>query len=559
MTGDAGLRDWENRFTERVDRFVAWLEKDHFPLFAVFLMVLAVAFARDLLEYYLLDSEFVTTAHPWIFSIAHHLSFYVVVFMGLVFLLSAFSGRGVRRSINYVSTFYWIIILPPILDYLAGTRQNYAYFSWTDFLNALFHFSGAGFHIGQAIEVVVILFALFAYTIWTQRAALFTVKDRVVTVVRIALLVIFTFVFMFFMGTPAAFLPVDPLTFPNFESTRYYQYHLLFFAYYLTAGVVLALALTYLATKGNFRNVVRSMRPPQTLFFGMIVVAGVAIGWQLSSSVDLVTQILQTPYWVNLAFAGIAIIASLMAWQASTIWNDVSDRESDEPRRSDRLVAAGYIENSILVQVSLILASVSLLCSLLLSWAQGLIIAIILALSFIYSFKPVRFKTHILSPMLIGLGTFFAFIFGYVTPYSVVAMVDGTQGPIPYLTGDVQMPALTPEGFFLGFFMFAGLVIGSMVTDIEGYQEDARAGVRTIYTVIGLERGKKVVSLLIFLGSLMPLYLFSSLIDVLVFPLLGLAAALLFWRKGSSRPVIVLALVGLVYAALSYLGQLGLT
>jgi 4-hydroxybenzoate polyprenyltransferase len=558
MTGDAGPKAWEERFIEKVDRFIAWLEKDHFPLFAVFLMVLGVALARDLLEYYLLDPEFVSTAHPWIYSIAHHLSFYVVVFMGLVFLLSAFSGRGVRRSINYVSTFYWIIILPPILDYLAGTRQNYAYFSWTDFLNALFHFSGSGFHIGQAIEVVIILFALFAYTIWTQRASLFTIKDRAITVVRIAFLVIFTFVFMFFMGTPAAFLPVDSYAFPNFESTKYYQHHLFFFAYYLSAGVVLALALTYLATKGNFRNVVRSMRPPQTLFFGAIVVAGVAIGWQLSSSVDLVTQIVQTPYWVNLAFLGIAALASLLAWQASTIWNDVSDRESDEPRRGDRLIAVGYLDNAILVQISLVLVSVSLLSSLLLSWSQGIIIGLIFVLSFIYSFKPVRFKAHILSPMLIGLGTFFAFLFGYLTPYSVVAMVDGAQGLIPYLTGAVEQPALTPEGFYLGFFGFAGLVIGSMVTDIEGYHEDARAGVRTIYTVLGLERGKKVVSLLIFLGALMPLFLFHSPMDVLVFPVLGSAAALLFWREGRSRWVIVLALGGLLYAAISYIDMLSL-
>ncbi|HXZ24383.1 MAG TPA: hypothetical protein VEH08_06570, partial [Methanomassiliicoccales archaeon] len=164
---------FEKRLSEGVDRFVLWLEKDRFSLFFMFASVLVLATIRDLLEYFLLDQPFVTTPHPWIYSIAHHVSFYAVVFLGLIFLLTAFSGRGFRKCTNFVFTFYWIIVLPPILDhFIGGLNQNYAYFSITDFINAILHFSGEGFHIGQALEVVVILFAMFAYTIWTVRASL---------------------------------------------------------------------------------------------------------------------------------------------------------------------------------------------------------------------------------------------------------------------------------------------------------------------------------------------------------------------------------------------------
>ena len=538
-----------------MDRLVAFLERDRLPLFLTFLYVLAVAFVRDMLEYYLLDQEFVSSSHPWIYSIAHHLGFYVVVFMGLVLLLSAFSGRGVRRSINYVSCFYWIIILPPILDhYIGGLNENYAYFSVTDFLNAIFHFSGEGFHIGQATEVFVVLFALFAYTIWTQRHRLFTIRDRTITLARILLLIFFTFLAMFIMATPAAFLPVAPTEFPSFDLTKYYQFHIFLFFYYLAAGVMLSVAITYLATKGHFRYIVRSMRPVQTLFFGAIVAAGIVTGWRLSSSLDLVTKLFQNPYWVNLGFAGISIIAALLAWQVSTIWNDLSDRESDEPRRKDRILASGLVHMALLKQVSLILVTVSVTCSFLLSIPQGLIILGILALSFIYSFRPVRFKDHILSPVLIGLGTFLAFIYGYLTPYSEVDQIMTVNGPVPFLTGAVKIPALTPEGFLLGFFMFIGLAVGSMVTDIDGYEEDRKARVKTIFTYLGLEKGKRIVAVLIFLSALTPLFLFDSLMDLVVFPFLGAAAAIIFIREGRSRPVLVIALVGLVYAAMRYLG-----
>ena len=164
--------------------------------------------------------------------------------------------------------------------YISSINTNYAYFSFTDFINAFFHFSGETFHIGQATEVIVILFALFAYTIWTQRSSLYTISGRTITAFRVGLLVFFAFLFIFVMGTPGTFLPVDPNLFPSFNSTRYYQYHLFFVFYYLATGIVLALVTTYFGTKGNFRNVFRSMRPAQTLFFAAIILAGIATGWQ---------------------------------------------------------------------------------------------------------------------------------------------------------------------------------------------------------------------------------------------------------------------------------------
>jgi 4-hydroxybenzoate polyprenyltransferase len=541
-----------------VDRFVAWLERDRLSLFMVFLYVVFVAFVRDMLEYFLLDSAFVTTPHPWIYSIAHHIGFYVVVFMGLVFLLSAFSGRGVRRSINYVSMFYWIIILPPIIDhYIGGLDHNYAYFSITDFLNALFHFSGESFHIGQAGEVVVILFAMFSYPIWTQRQALLTMAGRTMTALRIAFLVFFTFLFMFIMGTPQAFMPVgfvDGLPqFPAFDLTRYYQYHLFLYTYYLAAGIILALVITYFAYRKDVSTVLHSMRPAQTLFFAAIVAAGIVTGWRLDSGLDLITNIFQDPFYVNIGFAGVAVLSALLAWQVSTIWNDLSDRSYDEPGRRPRALASGVIDPRTLLQISMILVVVTVASSFLLSIQQGILILLILGLSWVYSFKPIRFKDHILSPLLIGLGTFLAFIYGYLTPYSQIDLYTSGNIYYPHLTGEVLIPQITAEGFLIGFFMFLGLMIGSLVTDIDGYEEDKKAGVRTIYTSLGIERGSKVVAALIFLAALTPLVIFHEPWDLIAFPLLGAAAAWAFMRKKAARPVLLIALIGLLYAALRYL------
>jgi 4-hydroxybenzoate polyprenyltransferase len=93
-----------------------------------------------------------------------------------------------------------------------------------------------------------------------------------------------------------------------------------------------------------------------------------------------------------------------------------------------------------------------------------------------------------------------------------------------------------------------------MVTDIDGYQEDLKAGVRTIYTGLGIRRGLYAVAGLVFFGSLTTLLLLHRPVDLLVLPALGTMAAIALLRFKRSRPVMLLAAMGLVYAAASYLG-----
>jgi 4-hydroxybenzoate polyprenyltransferase len=205
-----------------------------------------------------------------------------------------------------------------------------------------------------------------------------------------------------------------------------------------------------------------------------------------------------------------------------------------------------------LQEVSAVLAIVVLGVSLLLSVQQFMIMAAILGMAFVYSFSPVRFKKALLSPLLIGMGAFLAFLYGASAPYSEI----GTVGGIAYLTGEVIEPALVLDTVVVGAFMFIGLVVGSMITDVDGYQEDAAGKVRTIYTVFGLEKGAGYVSLLIFLSALAPLALFNDLLDLLVFPALGIGAAIRFRKRMSSISVMPIALVGMIYAALRFLGTL---
>lgn len=546
-----------SRFSDSVYRLVLFLEKDRLPLLGIFLYVLAVALVRDISEYYLLDQVFVTTSHPWIYSIAHHVAFYFLTFLGLVFLLSAFSRRGTRKCMNFVASFFWVIILPPYLDhFLFGSTQNYAYFSPTDFLNYLLHFSGAAFHPGQAVEIITVLVALFGYTVWTQRDHLATVEERLLALLRVGLLGIFTFVALFFMATPGAYLPVGSTNgiadFPNFDALRYYQYHLFIFAYYVVLGLALGFALMYLSHRRVFRRLTSSMRPAQTVFFLGVVTAGIAMGWMASGGTEYVTNILREPYWVNTEFVVLTLCCAFLAWQVSTMWNDLADRATDSPLKPGRVLAAGEIDRNAYAQASVVLALVALLIAGLLSAYHALMLLIILALSYIYSMRPFRFKEHLLSPALIGLGTSLAFIFGFLTPYTVMLDTPNAVDVDVVPLAEVAFPALTVNGFLAAIYAFLGLVVGSMVTDVDGYEEDMKGRVKTVYTALGLDRGVLVVSVLILGASLTTLLMFNEGWDLIVFPVLGVAATVAFYKYRSSRPVLVIAMIGFVYAAVRF-------
>ncbi|MCE5295673.1 MAG: UbiA family prenyltransferase [Euryarchaeota archaeon] len=544
----------EERFVKGVDRLAAFLEKDRLNLWMTFVYVLVVAVIRDLSEYFLLDDAFTSSSHPWIYSISHHVAFFVLVYLGLVLILKVFSGAGLKKCINYTSWYYWIILIPPWIDhFLFGQDRNYAYFSWTSFLEAFFGMGGESFHPGQGVEVMVVLFALFAYVFWRHRGDLGDVHGRLVLILRMGSMAAFTVLFMFIVGTPGIYIPIGSIdgipVFPSFDLTRYYQYHLFIFAYYYAAGLLLVLVLSYITLRGRFSEYVRALRPFQTVFFASIVTAGVAFGWRSAILADLVGNILTKPYWVNLAFVVPTVLTAILAWQIGVLWNDISDRSTDDPGKKGRMLASGALDPRSQKEVSVVLTMVVLGVSLLLSVQQFVLMFAVLLLSYVYSCPPFRMKKMLLSPLLMGLGTFLAFLFGAMTPYSEVSFVSGS----PYITGSVIEPGLTTDTLLVGAFMFLGLVIGSMVTDIDGYVEDRAAGVRTIYTKLGREQGTKVVAALVFLASLSPLVIFNDALDLLLFPVLGAMTALSFVRTRRSRAVMGFAAVGLIYAMARFL------
>jgi 4-hydroxybenzoate polyprenyltransferase len=98
------------------------------------------------------------------------------------------------------------------------------------------------------------------------------------------------------------------------------------------------------------------------------------------------------------------------------------------------------------------------------------------------------------------------------------------------------------------------LSTGSLTKDLKDYNGDLQNGIKTFFTIYGLEKGKRIVSLLLFLSLLIPLLLFHRVLDVIFFGSASCIITLLFYLKEK----LVLAYLGygtvFFYCALRILG-----
>ena len=244
------------------------------------------------------------------------------------------------------------------------------------------------------------LFGIVSYVVWTKRASFGSIGGRTVIAVEVSLLLLFTLMSLFIMATPGSYLPVGiengMPSFPSFDVTRYFQYHLFIFSYYMVLLLGILASLAYLNYPRAVKDLALSLRPWQTVMFMGIVAAGIAAGWSELAGADYVYNILNKPYWVNLSFVILALLSSMLAWIVTTMWNDLSDHADDEPggrgarlRRGRTGGAGGGVGGA---------GGHVLVMGALLSWHHVLLLAVIFALGAIYLVQADEVQERILSP-----------------------------------------------------------------------------------------------------------------------------------------------------------------
>jgi len=146
------------------------------------------------------------------------------------------------------------------------------------------------------------------------------------------------------------------------------------------------------------------------------------------------------------------------------------------------------------------------------------------------------------SNSIIGIGSSICFLIGYFTPAYIE--IDGIMHRI--------YASLNGDAIGISILIFAAITAGSLVKDIDDYEGDLKNGVKNVFTVYGLKRGIKIVSVPVFLSFLTPLFLIRAIYDFIFLASMGSMAVALFNKMKNSKAVFVMYLIALAYTIFRY-------
>ncbi len=236
---------------------------------------------------------------------------------------------------------------------------------------------------------------------------------------------------------------------------------------------------------------------------------------------------------MRLAGAGVAIACLYM--YASLI-NDIYDVPVDLISNPRRPIAASLMTRSEATRAAWFFAVLTFALAFAVGTGTRYLVPLGLLLAWSYSSPPLRLRRFICSSLVVGIGSLLAFLIGYT------ALDFSPAWTLPL---SIKLVAVV---------ILVVFSIGQMVRDLKDYLGDKAAGIKTVFTVYGRERGKKIMTGLLALCFLAPLVILHSGLDVLVFLMTGAAAVYLFILREAADRVILLSSFVSLYTVVRLVG-----
>jgi 4-hydroxybenzoate polyprenyltransferase len=519
-------------------RMIEKLEKNRATLHSCFVIVLFYAIARGIIEEILVFESTGILDLGSMTSWAIRTSFYITGFIVCVLIMRIFTRRPVRKIVNFLLCFYWIILLPPILHRIIFGPVDVEHI--------------AHFKIASPIVFFTLLFISTAVGLFVFFRCTPKVKKRVV---RRTLFSVFsaisTFFLVIFLSMPLPYPILD--YFFNMDLINTNSLHLYFFLYYITISLILLLTITYLSDKKMLTNIVKAFRPLRTSHFALMVCIGILVAGNLlfpylnDANVTYVEQ-----YANDFPYILTSILLGIIMWQTAVMSNDVFDIEIDRISSKDRPLVAGTIKKSTYIGIVHLLSIFVWGVVILIGLVPFLITLILYIMLLLYNTPPYRMRNYTSSSIFIGLTSMLIYFLGYFTS-NFESLQNALPGNAVFMLSVSPTKAITQDALVIGLLILCVLSVSPILTQLKDYEGDKKAGVRTIYTVYGLKKGKNIATLLLPILFLTPLLLFHNVLDVVFLIILTTIATITFHKKGDVTPVFGCYLIFLIYGVLRWI------
>lgn len=434
-------------------------------------------------------------------NIVHLNVFFLASTLGLMVILMFFAKTSIKEVSVICLLGSFVIWIPPAIDLIfggiGGHPMGYLFMSGKELLLQFgtFFFGGhvnSGMTLGMKIGGGLGIIFCFIYV--------YTATKNIFRSFGAALLF---YSFLFFIGSSpsliALLLPqqngpaisiiqsivsshiIQNGLDPNFTATNQglieFAFNKIMISVNIIVAILVTLSLFFLGARKKLIAIIKNSRPERMFYFFLLGTFGATLAsWALFTN------------WIDIQSYILAIIAFVCAAMFSICQNDIYDEAIDAISNKNRPLITKELSKSDLE----IASKIFLIFALLSAYASSLYILFFICLGlsiyFIYSSPPLRLKRFvILNSSLVGLACLSAVLGGF------------------FLVSTDKTITAFPFGLAVAIVVFHAAV--SNIRDIKDFEGDRTAGIKTIPTLLGLKKSKKLIAgIICFFFLLIPWY-----------------------------------------------------
>lgn len=486
----------------------------------------------------------------------HYPLFYFSIVAGILLILRLAAKQPLSRLMKFVFCGLPIIVFPPLIDlaltFGRGWQMAYLFQDLQEFVFSFFTFFGRlysqGVTLGIRIEIALILIGLFLL-----------VKYLTGSTGRSLIAAVGTYALIFLHNLPSVFVIIKQILirgrldydhlfiFSNLDGVRPLGANLFGRSYFgemagafdkykvfsaQMSGLLFGLLLTWLIlifiiyNKKKFFAYLKNLRLTRIIYYQAWLWLGFFIAWKMLG-LDFQINFFNIYYLILLG------VLAVLNWALAVGINDIEDQEIDQVSNPGRPLASKKILSAEMKKINFIVGCQAVALALILGYHAFVLSIIFFILSYFYSTKPFYLRRWpIVSSFLLALAALVTALIGFTSANQAAAMA--------------AFPA------DIALVIIAAMVLGVHVKDIKDCRGDKAAGVKTLVTIYGPDKGKRIIAGLVFIAYVLaPFFIdFRLILLSLIF---GLASSLLIMRKKFAEwPLFVLLALYLLIAGFWY-------
>lgn len=465
------------------------------------LSFIGIILIRIFTEMYLDD---LSTGLNMFYEFSHTFLFFLISYILFLSIFKKFIQKDLKKASNILLFGYFVIILPPIIDFVISNGMGYwSFYKFDNLYGLLIRFltffgndPTIGITYGVRVEVLLSLILLSVYSY---------IKTK--NIVRTILLSFLGYSVFFILGTFPSWITILTQGFQKgFFAINEFHIAQMFFSktkiFSKSAGsiidslnvkmsIIYALSLSFVLFlcfqkefKSKIFSFLKNIRPAQIIYHLGLFLIGIGLAifftdyeWEFNFF-DILS--------ILLVFQSISL-----AWITSVIINDIFDQVIDSISNTDRPLVTKTFSKSEYLAIGGGTFVFSIFFAAIISTKIALLLIIYQALAVAYSIPPLRLKSiPLVATFVSALASLLILIIGFL-------LIDPNQNTT-LLPSNIQ------------WLFLLSLTISLPLKDLKDIEGDRKEKVFTIPVIFGEEKGKSIIASGVFISFILSVLLLNE-------------------------------------------------